>query len=326
MNKHRLVVYVGSCDVLSPKQADILKFILWKMASALKTKERRFEYSHSYDEIEEVCKTIANQTKYKPTIGVICGSGLSALGDLVQEKDVIPYDKIPLFPKSTVPGHAGQLVFGKLNGKIVVMMQGRSHLYEGYEPGEITLPVRVMALLGVKTLVVTNAAGGISKDWNVGDIMIIQDHINLAGLTGHSPLRGFNDPRLGPRFPALSDAYDKKLQKLAKATAEELGYQSFVRKGVYCAQVGPAFETPAECRYIKSIGADAVGMSTVHEVVVARHSGIKVLGISLITNIVVSDYDDESEGANHAEVLETGRRRASDMQRLVSTILHKMVE
>ncbi|KAK3741155.1 hypothetical protein QZH41_011836, partial [Actinostola sp. cb2023] len=210
-----------------------------------------FKFAHDYDEVEEICKTIKNQTSYEPTIGVICGSGLSALGDMLEKKDVIPYEKIPQFPRSTVPGHKGQLVFGSLGGKTIVMMQGRCHLYEGYNAGEITLPVRVMAHLGVKTLLVTNAAGGLRQDWKVGDIMIIKDHINLAGLTGQSPLRGSNDDRMGTRFPALSTAYDKCLRLLAQDTAKELGFESFVRTGVYTAQVGPAFETPAECRYLK---------------------------------------------------------------------------
>ncbi|XP_001632581.2 purine nucleoside phosphorylase [Nematostella vectensis] len=285
---------------------------------------RGHEYSHKYDEVDAICQNIRNQTSYQPTIGVICGSGLSSLGDLVTEKTVIPYEKIPQFPRSTVPGHQGQLVFGRLNGTTVVMMQGRTHLYEGYDPGQITLPVRVMVHLGIKHLVVTNAAGGLRQDWNVGDIMVIKDHINLAGLTGLSPLRGCNDSRFGLRFPALSDAYNKDLQKLALETASELGFADFTRNGVYCAQVGPCFETPAECRFLQNAGVDAIGMSTVHEVSVARHAGVTVLGISLITNIAVLGYGDNEQPANHEEVLETGRRRASDMQKLVSTILQKL--
>ncbi|CAH3154380.1 unnamed protein product [Pocillopora meandrina] len=204
------------------------------------------------------------------------------------------------------------------------MMQGRTHLYEGYTVGEITLPVRVMIHLGIKTLIVTNAAGGLNRSYNVGDIMVIKDHINLAGLTGESPLRGVNDDRFGPRFPALSDAYDRSLVKTAIDTAAHLGYSTFMQEGVYCAQVGPAFETPAECRFLSMVGADAVGMSTVHEVVVARHAGIKVLGISLITNVAVMGYDDNVSAANHQEVLETGKKRSANMQNLVSTIVGKI--
>ncbi|KAL9975177.1 hypothetical protein ACROYT_G012304 [Oculina patagonica] len=285
--------------------------------------ERRYEFSHEYDTVDEICKTILNQTKHRPTIGIICGTGLSSLGDIVDDKNSIPYEKIKHFPKSTVHGHAGKFVLGTLNGKTVVMMQGRTHLYEGYSVGQITLPVRVMAHLGVKTLIVTNAAGGLNQSYNVGDIMIVKDHINLAGLTGESPLRGVNDERFGTRFPALSDAYDRSLVKTAFETAQELGYKDFIREGVYVAQVGPAFETPAECRFLNMVGADAVGMSTVHEVVIARHAGIKVLGISLITNVAVIDYDNTNL-ANHQEVLETGKKRSADMQKLVSAVVGKI--
>lgn len=286
--------------------------------------DRRHDYSHDYDEVEEICKTILNQTKHRPTIGIICGSGLSSLGDIVGEKDDIPYEKIKQFPRSTVHGHVGKLVLGVLNGKTVIMMQGRTHLYEGYTVGQITLPVRVMSHLGVKTLIVTNAAGGLNQKYDVGDIMIVKDHINLAGLTGESPLRGLNDERFGTRFPALSDAYDRSLVKTAQETAKELGFDSFLQEGVYCAQVGPAFETPAECRFLNMLGVDAVGMSTVHEVVVARHSGIKVLGFSLITNIAVMGYGDDVTPANHEEVLEAGRKRSVDMKTLVSAIVGKI--
>lgn len=286
--------------------------------------ERRHDFSHDFSDVEEICKTILNQTKHRPTIGIICGSGLSSLGDIVQEKDEIPYEKIQKFPKSTVRGHAGKLVLGALNGKTVVMMQGRTHLYEGYTVGQITLPVRVMAHLGVKTLIVTNAAGGLNQKYRIGDIMIVKDHINLAGLTGESPLRGANDERLGTRFPAMSDAYDRSLVKTAIETGHELGYKSFLQQGVYCAQVGPAFETPAECRFLNMVGADAIGMSTVHEVVVARHSGIQVLGLSLITNVAVLGYGDDVVHANHQEVLEAGKNRSGDMQKLVSAIIGKI--
>lgn len=286
-------------------------------------RERRHDFSHDYNDVEEICKAILNQTIHRPTIGIICGSGLASLGDIVQEKIDIPYEKIKQFPKSTVHGHAGKLVLGVLNGKTVVMMQGRTHLYEGYSVGQITLPVRVMAHMGIKMLIATNAAGGLNQNYCVGDIMIIKDHINLAGLSGESPLRGVNDDRFGPRFPALSSAYDRSLVKTALETGHELGYD-FLQEGVYFAQVGPAFETPAECRFLSMVGADAVGMSTVHEVVVAVHAGIKVLGISLITNVAILGYGDDVTPANHQEVLETGKKRSNDMQKLVSTIVGKI--
>lgn len=286
--------------------------------------ERRFDYGHDFGEVEEICRNILNQTKHRPTIGIICGSGLSSLGDIIEEKYDISYEKIKQFPKSTVRGHPGKLVLGVLSGKTVIMMQGRTHLYEGYSVGQITLPVRVMAHLGIKILIITNAAGGLNQKYCVGDIMIIKDHINLPGLTGESPLRGANDDRFGTRFPALSDAYDRSLNETVKATAHELGYSSFMQEGVYCAQVGPAFETPAECRFLHMVGADAMGMSTVHEVVVARHASIRVLGLSLITNVSVLDYGEDVMHANHKEVLETGEKRSADMQKLVSIVIGKV--
>lgn len=202
-------------------------------------------------------------------------------------------------------------------------MQGRFHFYEGYNIHTVTYPVRVFFLLGVDTLIVTNAAGGLNDSYNVGDIMLIKDHINMPGFAGQNPLCGHNDERFGVRFPCMSDAYERELRDLAKQTAKEQGCDSFLQEGVYCMLAGPTFETIAECRVLQTLGADAVGMSTVPEVVVARHSGMRVLGLSLITNKVVTDYD-SNDKANHEEVLKTTQRRTQDLQRLVSNLIIKI--
>uniref|UniRef100_A0A8C2G8J5 Purine nucleoside phosphorylase n=1 Tax=Cyprinus carpio TaxID=7962 RepID=A0A8C2G8J5_CYPCA len=233
------------------------------------------------------------------------------------------YRDIPNFPQSTVHGHAGRLVFGTLKGRPCVCMQGRFHLYEGYPIQKITMPMRIFKLLGVETVILTNAAGGLNQDYKVGDIMIIKDHLNMPGFAGNNPLAGPNEERFGVRFPCMSDAYDRELQQLALDVGSELGFSDFLREGVYCVLGGPSFETIAECRMLHKLGADAVGMSTVHEVIVARHCGMRVFALSLITNKAVMDYDSE-EKANHEEVLQTGKQRAEQLERLVSTIITRL--
>uniref|UniRef100_A0A8C1R8A7 Purine nucleoside phosphorylase n=1 Tax=Cyprinus carpio TaxID=7962 RepID=A0A8C1R8A7_CYPCA len=233
------------------------------------------------------------------------------------------YRDIPNFPQSTVHGHAGRLVFGTLKGRPCVCMQGRFHLYEGYPIQKITMPMRIFKLLGVETVILTNAAGGLNQDYKVGDIMIIKDHLNMPGFAGNNPLAGPNEERFGVRFPCMSDAYDRELQQLALDVGLELGFSDFLREGVYCVLGGPSFETIAECRMLHKLGADAVGMSTVHEVIVARHCGMRVFALSLITNKAVMDYDSE-EKANHEEVLQTGKQRAEQLERLVSTIITRL--
>uniref|UniRef100_A0A4W3IE05 Purine nucleoside phosphorylase n=1 Tax=Callorhinchus milii TaxID=7868 RepID=A0A4W3IE05_CALMI len=223
----------------------------------------------------------------------------------------------------SVEGHNGKLVFGKLNGKHCVCMQGRFHFYEGYPVSKVTFPIRVFHLLGVQCLVVTNAAGGLSSDVAVGDLMFIKDHINLPGFAGQNPLCGPNEERFGERFPCMSDAYDSGLRALALEEARGLGFESFVREGVYCMVAGPSYETIAECRMLIALGADAVGMSTVPEVVLARHCGMRVFGISLITNQVVLDYT-STQRANHEEVLKTSKQRSQDMQRLITQLVGRM--
>ncbi|KAK7152138.1 hypothetical protein R3I94_008466 [Phoxinus phoxinus] len=281
------------------------------------------ECSYSYEEYQETADWLLANTHIRPKVAIICGSGLGGLADLLDNKNVFPYDIIPRFPHSTVQGHKGQLVFGELNGKQCVCMQGRFHFYEGYNVATVTYPVRVFFLLGIETLIVTNAAGGLNSKFKVGDIMLIRDHINMPGFAGQNPLCGRNEERFGVRFPCMSDAYDRDLAQLARKTAEELGCASFLQEGVYCMLAGPSYETIAECRVLQMLGADAVGMSTVPEVVIARHCGMRVFGLSLITNKVVTDYDSK-ERANHEEILETTRMRTEDLKKIVSNLVTNM--
>lgn len=276
-------------------------------------------FTHAH--LEEAAAAVRQCTHHHPTVGLILGSGLSSLADAVENADVIAYEDIPHWPVSTVVGHSGRLVIGKLGGQVVVVQQGRSHFYEGYSQNQITLAVRVMHQLGIKTLVVTNAAGGINQDFNVGDLMLIHDHINFVGMAGNNPLRGPNDERIGPRFPDMTEAYDRRLRGLAQETAVSLGFS--LREGVYVYLAGPTFETPAELRFLRAIGADAVGMSTVPEVVVARHAGIHVLGISTITNKAILD---PSSGAtvSHEEVLQTGKQIIPRLTALINHLLPKL--
>ncbi len=275
----------------------------------------------TYDAYERAAATIQNQTKHEPKIGLILGSGLSPLADEIEQADYIPYADIPNFPVSGVEGHAGRLVIGKLAGKQVMVMQGRAHFYEGYSIQHITLPVRVMQILGISTLIVANAAGGIDTNFEAGDLMLITDHINLIGLGGNNPLSGPNVDRLGPRFPSLTHAYNPAIIALARTAAEESNLN--LRAGVYACVAGPSFETPAEIRFLKAIGADAVGMSTAPEVVVANHAGMDVLGISTITNIAIQDTSSAAE-TSHEEVLEMGRVVVPKLITLLKAILAKI--
>uniref|UniRef100_A0A8C2PXJ2 Purine nucleoside phosphorylase n=1 Tax=Cyprinus carpio TaxID=7962 RepID=A0A8C2PXJ2_CYPCA len=289
----------------------------------LSKKHVLFLYSYSYEDYKETADWLLANTDIRPKVAIICGSGLGGLADLLDNKKVFPYHNIPRFPQSTVQGHKGQLVFGELNGKQCVCMQGRFHFYEGYNIATVTYPVRVFFLLGIETLIVTNAAGGLNSKFKMGDIMLIKDHINMPGFAGQNPLCGRNEERFGVRFPCMSDAYDRDFARMARETAQELGCDSFLQEGVYCMLAGPCYETIAECRVLQILGADAVGMSTVPEVVVARHCGMRVFGLSLITNKVVTDYN-STEKANHEEVLGTTRMRTEDLQKLVSNLVAKM--
>ncbi|XP_073330860.1 purine nucleoside phosphorylase 5a isoform X2 [Pagrus major] len=277
----------------------------------------------SYEDCKATADWLMAQTDIRPIVGIVCGSGLGGLADILKDQVAFNYKDVPNFPQSTVHGHAGRLVFGTLKGRPCVCMQGRFHLYEGYPIQKITLPIRIFKLLGVETVMLTNAAGGLNQDFKVGDIMVIKDHLNMPGFAGNNPLSGPNDERFGVRFPCMSDAYDRELQQLAMDVGQELGYADFLKEGVYCVLGGPSFETIAECRMLHKLGADAVGMSTVHEVIIARHCGMRVFALSLITNQAVMDYDSE-EKANHEEVLQTGKQRAEQLERLVTTMVTRI--
>ncbi len=253
--------------------------------------------------IHEAAEAIREQVSVSPRVAIITGSGLGPLADEVEHAVHIPYADIPHFPVSTVAGHTGELVLGTIGGKPVVVMKGRLHFYEGYTPQAVTFPVRVMSALGAQTLLVTNAAGGINLSFAVGDLMLIRDHLFFPGMAGWHPLRGPNDPALGPRFPSTLGAYDRELRAQARDIAARHGLR--LREGVYAMVAGPSFETPAEIRFLRLVGADAVGMSTAPEVIVARHGGMRVLGLSLITNICETDSDAAplAGEAGHEEVL-----------------------
>ena len=268
------------------------------------------------EKIDEAVNFLKGQIKAKPQIAIILGTGLSALGDKIRNKLAIPYKEIPHFPVSTVPGHKGELVFGKIGAKDVVVMEGRFHYYEGYSPQEITFPVRVMRALGAKFLIISNAAGGLNPYFEPGDLMIIEDHINLMGI---NPLIGPNDDRLGPRFPDMCEPYDKKLIKLAEDTAQELKMRLF--KGVYVALTGPNLETRAEYRFLRLIGADAVGMSTVPEVIVGVHSGFRIFGISVITDKCLPDA---LKPVDFKEILEVANRAEPKLTKLIYTMIPKI--
>ncbi|UOQ42645.1 purine-nucleoside phosphorylase [Halobacillus salinarum] len=263
--------------------------------------------------LRDAANFIQKEMDISPTVGLILGSGLGVLADEIQNPAVIPYKDIPHFPESTVSGHKGQLVIGELEGRQVIAMQGRFHYYEGYTMEQVTFPVRVMKELGVETLFVTNAAGGINETFEPGNLMIISDHINNMG---DSPLIGPNDEQLGPRFPDMSEAYDRDLIKLAKLCAERLDLK--VREGVYVGNTGPAYETAAEVRMLRILGGDAVGMSTVPEVTVASHSGLRVLGISCISNMAAGILD---QPLTHDEVIETTAQVRGDFLGFVKDLL-----
>ena len=268
------------------------------------------------EKILESANYIKSKTDIVPTIGLILGSGLGVLGDEIENPVIIKYDEIPNFPVSTVEGHKGQLVIGKLQGKDVVAMQGRFHYYEGYKMQDTTFPVRVMKALGVETVFVTNAAGGSNKNFKPGDLMIIKDHINFGG---YNPLIGPNDNKLGVRFPDMSTAYTPKYIDLARECAKELKID--IKEGVYTFFTGPTYETPAEVKMATMLGADAVGMSTVPEVIVARHSDLDVIGISCITNMAAGILD---QPLNHEEVIETTQMVQKQFLNLVKMIVEKI--
>ncbi len=262
----------------------------------------------------------ARVADFQPKVALILGSGLNALADSVENPTVISYQDLPNFPVSTVVGHAGRLVLGQLEGQPVLVMQGRGHYYEGYGMARVTFPVRVMQVLGVETLIVTNAAGGVNMTYRAGEVMIIRDHLNFIGMAGLNPLNGPNLDEFGPRFPSMNDAYDPALRALAREVALEAGIPH--HQGVYICLAGPSFETPADVRFLRVIGADAVGMSTVPEVTVARHGGTRVLGLSGISNTLVGE-----EGApppTHEEVLKAGEQLVPRLETIIRGVLRAL--
>lgn len=266
------------------------------------------------EKINQTAEFLRSKVSDMPKIAIILGTGLGPIADLIEDKTVIPYSEIPNFPVSTVEGHSGNFIFGSLAGKRVMAMQGRFHYYEGYDMKTVTFPVRVFKALGVDTLFVSNAAGGMNKEFKVGDVMIITDHINLFP---ENPLRGRNYDELGPRFPAMTEAYDKKLVALADQIGTEKGLR--LMHGVYIGTPGPTFETPAEYEYFRVIGGDAVGMSTVPEVIVANHAGIKVFGVSVITDLGGKEVMDVP---THEEV----QKAAMEAQPRMMEIMRELVE
>lgn len=268
-----------------------------------------------FDNAKKAASYLENKGIENVEVGLILGSGLGELADEIENPIVIPYTEIPSFPVSTVAGHAGQLVYGTLGGKRVLALQGRFHYYEGYSMNEVTFPVRVMRFLGTESIIVTNAAGGVNKEFSPGDLMLITDHINSFGT---NPLIGPNDEQFGVRFPDLTQAYDLDYQNIAKEVANELKLS--LKEGVYYGVTGPTYETPAEVRMIQKVGGDAVGMSTIPEVIVARHAGMRVVGISCISNLAAG----MGETLNHEDVIEVTTKIRSSFKQLIVNLLQKI--
>lgn len=271
------------------------------------------------EQIDQAADAVRERTDYKPRVAMILGSGLNGLADSVQKPEIIPYADLPHMPVSTVQGHVGRLVIGELDGQIVFVMQGRVHYYEGHSMGQITLPIRIMQRLGIEMLFVTNAAGGVNPEFAPGDVMLITDNLNLIGMTGANPLFGPNLDELGPRFPDMSRVYDRDLMDRARRAAVDENIQ--MREGVYCALSGPSFEGPADLRFLRLAGADAVGMSTVPEVIVARHGGMRVLGISGISNKANLDG---STVTTHEEVIEAGKVISPKIEKILRGVLRSL--
>lgn len=271
------------------------------------------------EQIDRAVEAVRARTSHSPRIGIVLGSGLNSLADSVQKADSIPFGDLPDWPRSTVHGHAGRLVIGELEGQSVMVMQGRVHFYEGYSISQVTLPARVMVRMGIEILIVTNAAGGVNPGFAPGDVMLITDHLNLMGMTGANPLMGPNIEELGPRFPDMSQAYDLPLMAQARKTAAESGIA--LREGVYCGLSGPSFEGPADLRFLRLAGTDAVGMSTVPEVIVARHGGMRVLGFSGISNKANLDG---STVTTHEEVIEAGKVITPKIEKIIRGVLRAL--
>lgn len=267
---------------------------------------------------DSAAKLILDRTPLRPKIGLVLGSGLGAFADSLADAARVPYADIPSFPQSTAIGHAGQLVIGNAGNVPVAAMQGRVHLYEGYSPQQVTFPIRVFARLGIRAVILTNAAGGINVSYSQGALVLIRDHINLQGS---NPLVGANDDRFGVRFPDMTQAYSRAYRALACEEASKLGI--VLQEGVYAALLGPSYETPAEIEYLRRMGADLVGMSTVAEVIAARHMGLNVLAISCVTNMAAGILD---QPLSHAEVMETGERVKSTFEALLRAVLPRVAQ
>ena len=272
----------------------------------------------SFEQASEAAALILSKTELRPSIAIVLGSGLGGFASQLENPTAIPFAEIPHFPQSTVPGHSGRLLIGTLQGIPIAVMQGRVHAYEGYTPHQVTFPVRVLGRMGIKTLLLTNAAGGIRESLHQGQLVLLSDHINF---TGYNPVAGPNDDRFGPRFFDMSEAYSKKLRALAKEAANEEGYE--LEEGVYLSLLGPSFETPAEIRAFRTLGADLVGMSTVQETIAARHMGLGVLGISCVTNMAAGI---QIQPLNHEEVMETGKRVEAKLAALLTRLLPKITK
>jgi len=277
---------------------------------------KKLKPESEFDRAESAAKFIFSKTKLRPQIALVLGSGLGAFADEFEHAAKIPYAKIPHFPRSTAIGHVGQLVVGKVGEIPVAGMQGRVHLYEGYSAKDVAFPIRVFSRMGVKAVILTNAAGGIKREFVQGQLVVIKDHINLQGV---SPLTGPNDDRFGPRFPDMTVAYDRRFREMA--VGEGNRNRIALYEGVYAALPGPSYETPAEIRYLRTIGADLVGMSTVPEVIAARHSGIRVLGISCVTNAAAGILD---QPLDHKEVLETAERVKTQFIALLKIVIPRI--
>jgi purine-nucleoside phosphorylase len=269
-----------------------------------------------FDRIQEAAAAVRGRSRLEPEVGIILGTGLGGLADEISVDASIPYESLPGFPLSTVESHAGRLLLGRMGKRPVVAMQGRFHRYEGYGLAEVTFPVRVMRALGAQTLVVSNACGGMNPLWEPGDLVLLSDHINLLG---DNPLIGANDDRLGPRFPDMSDPYDAELRALTRTLAAELGIR--LREGVYVAVPGPNLETRAEYRMLRAMGADVVGMSTVPEVIVASHAGMRTVGISIITDQCLPDA---LEPANIERIIDTAKRAEPSLTRLIAHLVERL--
>ncbi|CAL1678565.1 unnamed protein product [Lasius platythorax] len=299
------------------------------------TNAKHARNTYTFETAQESAQYLLDRVKIRPKIGIICGSGMGSyeqnelcpgsIAESLVDKQCFPYEEIPHFPASTVKGHTGQMVFGYLQGVPVMCMQGRFHYYEGYPLWKCAMPVRVMKLVGVTHLIATNAAGGLNPTYQVGDIMIVKDHVNMMGFAGNNPLQGPNDDRFGPRFPPMNKAYNTVLMEIGRQVAQEMGIDDIVHKGVYTCLGGPNFETVAELKMLRMVGVDAVGMSTVHEVITARHCDLTVFAFSLITNLCVTEYEDHGE-ANHEEVMDVGKARQPLLQEFVSRIVIRLTD